>query len=248
MSSTLFHEAPILIIDDSRELAELLQEILRLEGYKSVSICLDSREALDKILESPPKLVLIDLYMPHIDGLTLIAKINDAGLASVKMPVVMLTAETSKEIKVNALQLGVSDFISKPFNFLEINTRIQNLLHKSWLYTELEKQNQLLEQRVERRTEELSTINAAIREQNTKLKEIAWIQSHVVRAPLARFIGIVSLLKAYGARNAAEMDYFLQLSIDSAQELDQIIRDITLKSHESHLNDELQINPNEDEI
>lgn len=233
LSTNHFSDSTILIVDDSPDIASLFQELLSLEGYSGAIFCLDPRDVVDIIKSRTPDLLILDYQMPHLTGIDVMRDLNKKGLANEKMPVIMLTGETDCDVRSEALRLGVSDFLNKPFNFKEVNLRIQNLLQKSWLYKQLEYENALLEQRVAERTAALSTLNSSLQEQNTILQEISWMQSHVIRAPLARFMAIINLLKEYGAADQQELAYFLQVSIDSANELDQIIRDITNKSYES---------------
>lgn len=228
-----FHTSTILIVDDSPDITSIFQDLLALEGYSNATYCLDPRNAVDLIKSNPPDLLILDYKMPNLSGIDVMRILNKKGLASEKMPVIMLTGETDVDVKAEALRLGVSDFLAKPFNFIEVNLRIQNLLQKSWLYKQLEYKNAMLEQRVAERTAALGSLNLSLQEQNIILQEISWMQSHVIRAPLARFMAIINLLKEYGAADSQELDYFLQVSIDSAKELDQIIRDITNKSYES---------------
>ncbi|MDV7394275.1 response regulator, partial [Arthrospira platensis SPKY1] len=135
-----------------------------------------------------PDLLILDLIMPELTGVDVLDQLREAGLLNGFMPVLMLTASNSTEAKQQSLAAGASDFLSKPFDLLEAKLRIKNLLFSTFLLGELRQQNQSLEERVAQRTGQLAR-------QNAILKDIAWTQSHVFRAPLARILGVVSLLQ-----------------------------------------------------
>jgi DNA-binding response OmpR family regulator len=221
----------ILIVDNDIASSDVLKELMTLAGYQQVFVCTESTEALTTINTLKPDILILDHHMPYMTGNDILRELNLSGKLSEKMPVIMLTGVAEFKIKKEALHWGISDFINKPYIFEELNLRIQNLLQKSWLYKQLEENNQLLEQRVAERTVTVSSLNSSLEEQITVLKEISWVQSHVIRAPLARLMAIINLMKDYGTNDPTELNHFLQLSIDSANELDQIFREIAQKSH-----------------
>jgi DNA-binding NarL/FixJ family response regulator len=152
--------------------------------------------------------ILLDLSLPDKTGTELI---NDVTALCNDTPVVILTGFENLSFGVTALSLGASDYILK-------DELTPQLLHKSILYSiERKKLNLNL----------LEHINA-VEEQNKKLREIAWIQSHIVRAPLARMMGLMDLFKSAGDEKETIVDFL----IESAHELDAIIQDITNKAHE----------------
>ena len=120
-------KSKILVIDDEPANVELLQAILEDSGYQNVKTITDSRVALEACQTFGPDLVLLDLMMPHVDGFAILA-----GLRSephrVCTPVIVLTADETKETRVRALNAGATDFILKPFDLTETLLRIERVL------------------------------------------------------------------------------------------------------------------------
>jgi DNA-binding response OmpR family regulator len=225
----------ILIIDDHQSNADTLSEMLNLAGFQSIQTLCEPRKAITLIQDLHPDLIILDLHMPHINGLELLEMMKCQRLIHDKNDVIMLTGDNDMNAKVKALGLGASDFITKPFSFLEVKTRIQNLLNKSILYTKLDNHNQLLEERVKERTAALLHINDVILDQNEKLKKLTWMQSHVLRAPLARFLSIANLLTIDKSLAKKEYTALLKNGIDAAHEVDQVIKDMSKLAWESQL-------------
>ena len=117
----------ILVIDDEPANAELLEAILMDNGYEQVKSVTDSRLALGVGLIFDPDLILLDLMMPHVDGFTILETLRSEPDGA-SLPVIVLTADESKETKLRVLNAGADDFILKPFDLAEVLLRIENLL------------------------------------------------------------------------------------------------------------------------
>ena len=116
----------ILVVDDEPDTITLLKHIFINDGF-NVAGALSGREAIKKINEINPSIVILDLLMPEMDGrqtLDAIRKIND-------IPVIVLSAVNQKEEIVNLLQKGVDDYITKPFNSAEVTARVHAVLRRS---------------------------------------------------------------------------------------------------------------------
>ena len=216
-------ESKILIIDDQQANIEVLVDLLTLKGYKNIKGLTDSSQSLSLIESYKPDLVLLDLMMPEISGFDVMRQLSEKQLMGYFMPILVLTADITTETKRRALKAGASDFLTKPFDLTEVSIRIKNLLINVYLFHQFYDQNLLLEDKVAARTFEL--------EQTVKaLKEIAWRQSHMVRAPLTRLMSLVALL----AEGIEDPDYTRKDILDDVQrsllELDGIIREITEKT------------------
>jgi PleD family two-component response regulator len=110
-----------------------LQRLLARHGLEHLHVATDPRTVLDHLPELNPDLVLLDLYMPYIDGFTMLRHIRGwAGQEYV--PVVVLTADTRPDTLLRAINDGATDFLTKPFNATEILIRVRNLLHARALY------------------------------------------------------------------------------------------------------------------
>ncbi|MCF8253715.1 MAG: response regulator [Bacteroidia bacterium] len=230
-----YKNARILIIDDQPANTELLFDFLQMMGYSEVITLSDSREAMKTILDFKPELILLDLMMPHFSGFDVMNQLKEANLFSPLLPILVLTADASEKIKQKALEEGAKDFLTKPYNLAEVNLRINNLLQGVYLMNQLQFQNFVLEERVANRTQELTESLQKIKLQNEALKEIAWEQSHLVRAPLARLMGIVQVLDSEYEDADFNMQQWVEYAISACAELDDIIKQITLKSSSAGL-------------
>ena len=116
----------VLIVEDDRNIAELLQMYLEKEGY-SVAIAADGGQGLTKFRAMHPDLVLLDVMMPVMDGWSVCRSIR----AESQTPIIMLTAKGETEDKVNGLRSGADDYITKPFEMKEVLARIEAVLRRS---------------------------------------------------------------------------------------------------------------------
>ena len=144
--------ASILIVDDQEANVTLLELMLRNEGYTNITTTQDPREVAGLHADQQFDLILLDLQMPEMDGFEVMEALKKDEAASY-LPVLVLTAQPAH--KLRALQAGAKDFVSKPFDFVEIQTRIRNMLEVRLLYRKLNDYNLVLEQKVLERTAEL---------------------------------------------------------------------------------------------
>jgi CheY-like chemotaxis protein len=152
--------ATILIVDDQQTNVHLLEQLLAEAGYKNVSSTMNPREVCALHRENAYDLILLDLQMPGMDGFQVMAALKTDD-AETYLPVIVFTAQSGH--KVRALQCGAKDFISKPFDLIEVKTRIYNMLEVRLLYKNLKKYNELLEEKVRERTAELRESEARYR-------------------------------------------------------------------------------------
>ena len=117
----------ILIVEDEKKIADFIKRGLREENY-AVDAALDGLEGLRMAEENPYDLVILDVMLPGMDGLTLCAKLREHGFAK---PILMLTAKDLVEDKVKGLDSGANDYLAKPFAFEELLARIRALLRKT---------------------------------------------------------------------------------------------------------------------
>jgi CheY-like chemotaxis protein len=103
----------ILVVDDHEEIREALAEILEEEGHE-VQQAVDGLEALEMIAASPPDVILLDIAMPGMDGLETLQRLKDRPESS-NLPVIMVTAQGDRQNMVKAVQLGVRDYVTKPW-------------------------------------------------------------------------------------------------------------------------------------
>ena len=146
--------ACLLIVDDQPINLALLAEMLRAAGYERVHTCADPREVPETFAHVQPDLVLLDLHMPHLDGVAVMETLRPV-IGEAFLPIVILTGDERAEAKARALSMGAKDFLTKPFDRTEVLLRIRNLLETRFLYLQLERHNAALEQAVAERTAEL---------------------------------------------------------------------------------------------
>ncbi|OUR89567.1 two-component system response regulator [Methylophaga sp. 42_8_T64] len=147
--------ANILIVDDQAPNVTLLEKMLKHAGYKNVKGITDSRIAVSMYLQHDVDLLLLDIRMPHMDGFEVMSTLQDI-VSDDYLPILVLTAELAIETKAKALCNGAKDFLTKPFEQLEVLQRIHNILEVRVLHKHMKKQNQDLEAIVIRRTQELA--------------------------------------------------------------------------------------------
>jgi DNA-binding response OmpR family regulator len=153
-------KAPILVVDDRESNVNLLAQILSEEGYTCVTTTTDSQEVCALHLKNRYDLILLDLQMPGMDGFQVMEGLKTNESESY-LPVIVLTAQPAH--KLRALKAGARDFISKPFELVEVTTRIRNMLEVRLLYRQLENYNEVLERAVRERTMELRESEAHYR-------------------------------------------------------------------------------------
>jgi putative two-component system response regulator len=164
-------DARILLVDDEPQLVRLLGRTLREAGYADVRGCSEPREALALFDELRPDLVVLDLWMPGRDGLSLIAEIRGRAEPGDYLPILVLTADRSREASRRALAAGAMDFLTKPPRAAEALLRIHNLLETRLLHRRLRAQNESLEARVRERTEELEAARVEVLERLARAAE-----------------------------------------------------------------------------
>ncbi|MGB8518271.1 MAG: response regulator [Gallionella sp.] len=166
--------ASILIVDDQAANVLLLAEVLRDVGYTSVASTTNPAEVGELYRKYRYDLILLDLLMPGMDGFQVME-----GLKSIEtdgyLPVLVITAQPGH--KLRALAAGAKDFIAKPFDLLEVKTRIRNMLEVRLLYKQLEQYNQQLEKTVQARTAELSISEARFRRLTELSSDWYWEQN-----------------------------------------------------------------------
>jgi putative two-component system response regulator len=158
-----FTQARILIVDDESTNVDLLKRLLGRAGFTRLDSTTDSRQAGEMFERLGPDLVLVDLHMPHMDGLQVIDELTRLGHATY-LPILMLTGDIAPEARREALSRGAKDFVNKPFHADEVLLRIRTLLETRFLYLKIQSQNQALEAKVRDRTEELEAAQIEILE------------------------------------------------------------------------------------
>jgi PAS domain S-box-containing protein len=191
--------ATILIVDDQATNVMLLEQMLRNEGYRHITTTQDPRAVCGLHEEQRFDLILLDLQMPEMDGFEVIEALKAIEQGSY-LPVLVITAQPAH--KLRALKAGAKDFVSKPFDFVEVQTRIYNMLEVRLLYRRLNDHNRLLEQTVLERTAELRQSEARFQRFTELSSDWYWEQD--AAGKLTQFSGPVEEMLGISSTATAE--------------------------------------------
>jgi putative two-component system response regulator len=154
-ASSSTETAKVMIVDDEAFNIKVVQKHLSLAGYKHFVTSTDPRPVVKMIAETMPDVVLLDIMMPEVSGLDIVRKVRaDDELSHI--PMIVLTAADNEEIKIEALELGATDFLNKPVNLAELVVRVRNALIVKSHHDHLKNYARELADQVRRRTTELA--------------------------------------------------------------------------------------------
>ena len=185
-------KASVLIVDDQEVNISLLEQMLREVGYSSIASTMNPTEVCALHRKNRYDLILLDLQMPGMDGFQVIEALK-TNEADDYLPVLVITAQPGH--KLRALQAGAKDFVSKPFDLIEVRTRIRNMLEVRLLYKKLDHYALGLEQTVRERTAELCESEARYRSLTELASDWYWEQDQdgtftKVSGPVLEMLGI----------------------------------------------------------
>lgn len=217
--------ATILVVDDNRDIVEGISILLKKEGYNIIK-AYDGLEALDKLVANEIQLILIDIMMPRLDGLSAIMKIREKN----NIPIIVLSAKSEDTDKVLGLSMGADDYIAKPYNPMELVARVKANLRRYMRLGTMEMQGKTIER------EHVIMIGGL--ELNTSLKKLT-VDGEEVRLTATEY-KILELLMSNPSR------------IFSAEEIYQIVWEEdgyavenTVMVHIRHIREKIEINPKE---
>ena len=184
--------ASILIVDDQQSNVQLLEQMLREAGYRCITSTMDPSTVCALHRNHHYDLILLDLQMPGMDGFRVMEGLKEIETEGY-VPILVITAQPGH--KLRALASGAKDFISKPFDLVEVKTRIHNMLEVRLLYKKLDDYNTLLEQTVQQRTAELRESEARYRGLTELASDWYWEQNETgsftqVSGPVQEMLGI----------------------------------------------------------
>ena len=198
--------ASILIVDDQASNVSLLERLLREAGYACIASTMNPHEVCALHRKNRYDLILLDLQMPGMDGFQVMEGLKTDD-ADGYLPVIVLTAQPGH--KLRALQAGARDFISKPFDLVEVKTRIHNLLEVRLLYKSLETYNKMLKRLDRMKSEFVSTV------------------SHELRAPLTSIRGSLGVLASGVAGPLPDRARgFIEIAQNNCERLIRLIADV----------------------
>jgi len=185
-------DASVLIVDDQQANITLLEQTLGEAGYKRVASTMNPQEVCALHRKNRYDLILLDLQMPGMDGFQVMEGLK-TNQADGYLPVLVITAQPGH--KLRALQAGARDFITKPFDLVEVRTRIRNMLEVRLLYKKLGEYSQVLERTVQERTAELRESEARFRSLTELASDWYWEQDEQgqftkVSGPVLEMLGL----------------------------------------------------------
>ncbi len=205
---------PILVVDDDQRNVRLMESILRSNGYL-VSKAFDGEEALRLVDAEKPDLVLLDVMMPKMSGFEVCQRLKGRYETRL-LPVIMVTALNALEDKVQALEIGADDFLSKPINKVELLAKVRATLRVKSLQDEVERQKHQLEER----NQEL------VRMQGFK-ESMTQMVVHDLKNPLAGIMGNIQLMQIQRTQmNEARLEELLSRTQESSRQLMRMILNI----------------------
>jgi DNA-binding response OmpR family regulator len=126
MGGVVRSEPLVLVVDDEATVRQALERALRLEGF-AVTTAADGLEALAAVAQRPPAVIVLDVMMPGLDGVSVVRRLRGDGI---DVPVCMLSARDEVEDRVAGLQAGADDYLVKPFAIAELTARLEALLRR----------------------------------------------------------------------------------------------------------------------
>jgi putative two-component system response regulator len=191
----------ILIVDDESVNVKIVRKYLRDVGFSDIVSTSDSTEVFDLMEESPPDVLLLDLVMPVLEGMEILERIrSDSKWA--RLQIVILTASTDKETKIEALRLGANDFLNKPVDASELIVRVRNALFVKSHFDQMDSYSRRLEEEVVARTAELMASREEVIYRLAKAAEFRDDDTgrHVIR--VGRFSEAIALKLGWSVESA----------------------------------------------
>ena len=203
----------ILVIDDEPSNFDVIEVLLEQENYQLHYVS-SGRRALDCLDQFQPDVILLDVMMPDIDGMQVCQQIKTMPQWQA-VPIVMVTALTSKEDLAKCMALGADDFISKPVNSLELRARVRSMLRIKQQYDSIQTLSQCQENSIQLLKTTLNGLRG----------NIARALPHELNTPLHGISGTISLLtEAFQTMSIDEVQALLQLAQQSSLRMEQVIQ------------------------
>ena len=205
----------ILIVDDDKEIVQLLEIYVRNEGYEPVA-AYNGKEALTKLNIDPDiSLIILYLMMPEMDGMSVIKEVRKDS----DIPILVLSAKTTNMDKIQGLVTGADDYVTKPFNPLEVMARVKSLLRRS--------QGEVIK-------DQPDVLNVGPLVINKDSHEVKTLKGNVIQLTALEF-GILYLLASHPNRVFSADDIF-----ERVWQQESVVSAKTVMVHVSHLRDKIE--------
>lgn len=190
----------VMIVDDNIDTVELLRKRLKAEGYETLE-AYDGEEALQKIYESKPDIIILDVMMPKLDGYEVCSRLKSDEKTKF-IPIIMLTAKSDVESRVKGLDIGADDYVPKPFDYRELSARIRSLLTRK------------------------ETAQRAIEEERTEsVRKLIDSLSHEIRNPIVSIAGYAK--KIYDSLPPGDPNKpYLMVILQESERLERLLKEI----------------------
>lgn len=190
----------ILIVDDNIDTVELLRKRLKAEGYNTEE-AYDGEEALKKVYEVYPDLIILDVMMPKMDGYEVCQRLKTDDRTKF-IPIIMLTAKSDVESKVKGLDIGADDYVPKPFDYRELSARVRSLITRK------------------------ETAEKVIEEEKTEsVRKLIDSLSHEIRNPIVSIAGFTK--KVYDNLPPGDPNKpYLMTILQEAERLERLLKEI----------------------
>ncbi len=211
----------ILVVDDTPSNVKALRMRLSPEGYEVLEAS-DGPQALEKVAQDRPDLILLDVMMPGLNGFEVCRRIKSQPDTQF-IPVVLVTALTDRESKVTGIEAGADDFVNKPLDPDELRARVKSLLRTKSLHDELQRGYEELR----RLTEDLKAANEQVQEATRRKSQFLANMSHELRTPMNAIMGFTDLVlrRAGDALPEQQRDNLMKVKL-SADHLLNLINDL----------------------
>ena len=241
LNKVTIKNARILIVDDQEANTVLLENFLKMNGFSEFKSLNDSRKAIEEIENYAPDLLLLDVMMPYVSGIDILTMLHTAGKLNGPMRVMVLTADATKETLKQVLNSGAHDMLRKPFDFVELELRIRNLLQTNSIMKQLNDQSLHLSELVHHRTAELLN-------KNEELEQFIYVASHDTQEPLRMIIGFLQLIeKKYSSVIDEKGKEYIHFALTGADRMKRLIKEMLdfSRADKSILNDLEDVNTSE---
>ena len=207
--------ASVLVVDDDQRNVRLMESILRSSGYQVLK-AYNGEEALQVVEDDSPDLLLLDVMMPKMSGFELCQRLKGRYETRL-LPIIMVTALNALEDKVQALEYGADDFLSKPINKVELLAKVRSVLRVKGLQDELE-----------RKKSEIEAVNQELVRMQGFKESMMQMVVHDLKNPLASIMGNVQLIQMQSIEMMApsRLDELLQRTQESTRQLMRMILNI----------------------
>lgn len=199
----------ILVVDDEKDIADLVEVYLKNDGYEVCTVY-NAKDALKCVEQEDISLAVLDVMLPDMDGFTLLRRIRGQYL----FPIIMLTAKVEDVDKIAGLTMGADDYITKPFNPLELAARVKTQLRR---YTREKKINSIKHTLEKRKTD------ALLAEQ--RKNDLIVYLAHDLKTPLTSVIGYLTLLQDEPQISQEMRAHYTGIALKKAQRLEELINE-----------------------